>query len=212
MKKMFALAFIGLLAVGCSKPIAQVPQETKLVTPQVLDETTSIPAPVVANSETPPPQSTNKAVKVNSPIATQAQVPEVQSKVQVPDNQKALEDAQNLLAQQKAQAEEEAKQRAKEQAAKEAADLQQQIIEKQALLAAIKSECTNPINDLKQQILDIKSKYFNDLASLDKLGGITTNDYNARATKLLNDANTKIQILTNQINKLQLQCSIKYGN
>lgn len=100
----------------------------------------------------------------------------------------------------------------REKVAQEAAYLKQQIAEKQALLERMNTECTIPINNLKQQVIDVKSKYFSDLDALNKTTGITTFHYNNMSTSLLNAANTKIQDLNNQISQKALQCKIKFGN
>lgn len=122
--------------------------------------------------------------------------------------------AEQYAIKQQAQKDAENKQRqAQEQANQKALALQQELAQKRALLAEMKTNCDDPINVLKQQILDIKSKYFSDLENLKNKPGIMTSyQYDSWSIKLLNDANTKIQDLNNQIQQIALQCSIKYGN
>lgn len=122
-----------------------------------------------------------------------------------------------LIVKQKADAQarldEETKQQAQQQANQKAQALQQELAQKQVLIAEMKSNCDDPINALKQNILDIKTKYFADLKELESSAGrrgLTTSAVDAQSIKLLNDANTKIQDLNNQIQQKALECSIKY--
>lgn len=92
--------------------------------------------------------------------------------------------------------------------------LKEDLVKLQNLNIEIKNNCTNPINALKQEALNVKSKYFSDLEYLQSSAGsrgLTTGAVNSQSTKLLNDANTKIQDLNNQVQQKSLECSIKYG-
>lgn len=92
--------------------------------------------------------------------------------------------------------------------------LKEDLVKLQNLNIEIKNNCTNPINALKQEALNVKSKYFSDLEYLQSSAGsrgLTTGAVNSQSTKLLNDANTKIQDLNNQVQQKALECSIKYG-
>ena len=59
------------------------------------------------------------------------------------------------------------------------------------------------IASLQQQIIDIKTKYYSDLDGINHIGGDEALA-RGRATRLLNDANQKINIINLQIQQLQL--------
>lgn len=61
------------------------------------------------------------------------------------------------------------------------------------------------VKDLQQQIIDVKTQYYKDLATLDARPGITMTYYNGYMNKLITEANRKIDLLNLQIQQLQLQ-------
>ena len=108
---------------------------------------------------------------------------------------------------------------AQEQANKEGAEIQKEKmlkIQEELLLAEIKKNCTDVVNNMKLEIIAIKEKYYIDkeeLISTSGRRGVTSQGVlDGQISKLLSDSNTEIQILNNEIEKKQLECSIKYGN
>ena len=95
-------------------------------------------------------------------------------------------------------------------AEQEAKRLQDELDRQQASLAQMKAECDDPINQWKQQILQIKSDYYVKVQDIQNKP-ITQNSANGAIDRLTNDTNIQIAEINNNIQQKALQCSIKYG-
>lgn len=132
----------------------------------------------------------------------------LEAEAKIRAEQHALSKAQIL-----AQQEIEIRQQAQEQANQKAAAFQQELEQKQALLTEMKANCDNPINQVKTEILQLKSDYYVKYKAIgDNCRGCTTAGVQGQYDGLLRVTNQKIDELNLKIQQIALQCSIKYGN
>lgn len=183
--------------------IKEIPQSSRSLLPKTpasqspVPVVVSTPSPIIilTPSQTPAPVITPTPTPI--PVITPTPAPSVDQ------TQIILE----ILRKQKEQ-EQEAARIAAEQ---EAQRLQDELTKKQALIAQMKSECDDPINQLKQQSLTIKSDYYVKVAEIkNKLASMSS--INGQIAKLTDDTNAQLAQINNQISQIALQCSIKYGN
>lgn len=234
MKKYLLISLLIFLAASCQK-VATYQEPVKIVEQELLETPVATATPVnpeILGQSTSTPVDVPKPIQIKTVIKKVDNSEAIERVEQETENVRiAKEQAEEKLRQvelerqqqeevKRLQAIEQAlllkkqaeEQRIKEQIAKEAEALKQELVVKQALLARMKTECDNPLDALRQQIIDVKSKYFADLKELDSRPGQTTLDHNSAYIKLIDDANTKIQNLSNRIDQTVLQCKINFGN
>lgn len=85
-------------------------------------------------------------------------------------------------------------------------EMKSEISEKQNLISQIDTQCTTPIKDMRQQILDIKSDYYIAVENQKKRAVSSATIYGTIA-RLTDEANLKIDNLNNQIDQKILDCS-----
>ncbi len=84
--------------------------------------------------------------------------------------------------------------------------LQRQLLEQQAIYQARQdkiNQANAQIMQLRQQILSIKSQYYQDKVGIEAMP-IAMNSINGKINKLLNEANQKIEMINIQIQQIQL--------
>ncbi len=80
--------------------------------------------------------------------------------------------------------------------------------EKQNQINSITAECNSEINQLNQQIIDLKNSYYKSVAAIQK-NPIPVGDQNGQINKLMNETNQKIEQINLQIEQVQLDCQNK---
>jgi hypothetical protein len=80
--------------------------------------------------------------------------------------------------------------------------------ERQNQINSIISACNAEINQLKQEVIDLKNNYYNQVAVIQKQA-IPIGNINGQINELTNDANQKIEQINLQIEQIQLDCENK---
>lgn len=75
--------------------------------------------------------------------------------------------------------------------------------------AQMKTECTEPLSDMQQQITQIKSDYYIAVEAIKKQP-VSTSYINGKISQMTDDANLKIDILNNNIQQKSLDCANKF--
>jgi len=125
----------------------------------------------------------------------------------------AADAAAQSAKQQASLAAQQAQQQADQQAAQAAAQAQQEAAARQALIQQIQTECTDPINKLTQQILQLKADYYVKVQQIQTHGtesGTPAVFWQADINKLTSDTNNQINQLNNQAQQIKVSCSIKF--
>lgn len=78
-------------------------------------------------------------------------------------------------------------------------------------IVKLTAECTDPTTKLQQQAIAVKTKYYSDLATLQK--NAEGEDFLEEGeAKLLSDANLQISMINNQIDQITSTCNENYGS
>jgi hypothetical protein len=201
MKKLIIIAGILLVAAGCNTTtVKQEPTEQVVNTPTGDVVAESVTPEEVSPVETIPQTPvvlgiTKKAETItqNTPQPTPTEVFETPEQ----QNQRLLNELQK-----KAVIENQARAVAEQVRAEEQA--------KQDLITAKKTECTDPMNKLRQEVIDINTKYNSDVEAAYEMK--STNDFIQGTINTLSvNRNLLLSKANNQISQLSLQCEIKYG-
>lgn len=74
-----------------------------------------------------------------------------------------------------------------------------------------KANCTDELNDINQQILNVKADYYKQYDALQVGSGVAENFIVGREAQLLTTSNEAIQKLQNQYDQTNLNCQIEEG-